>query len=239
MIILLRRRRLRLLLLLAAATAGGILWASHAAARPAFAPAQSGQTVIILDAGHGGEDGGAVSRSGVPESRINLRITQKMQGLLLFLGRSSIMTREGEDAIYSPEAKTLREKKVSDLKNRVAIINAEPGAVLLSIHQNSLPSRPQVHGAQVFYNAVAPAAQAAQNIQDALNQTVNSGNEKSVKPIDGSIYLMKQIERPGILVECGFMSNAGEAELLQTEDYQLRLATAILAGYFQYSTKEG
>ena len=132
MVILLRRNRIRLLALLMAATAAGILWTAHrdAAAASAAAPARAADGwTIVLDAGQGGEDGGAVSRGGVPESGINLQIAKKMQGLLAFLGRGCVMTRTDEAAIYSPEAKTLREKKVSDLKNRVALINGTPSSL--------------------------------------------------------------------------------------------------------------
>ena len=110
MVILLRRNRIRLLALLMAATAAGILWTAHRdAAASAAAPARAADGwTIVLDAGHGGEDGGAVSRGGVPESGINLQIAKKMQGLLAFLGRGCVMTRADEAAIYSPEAKTLR-----------------------------------------------------------------------------------------------------------------------------------
>ena len=149
MIVILRRRYL-------AAAAAVLLLAGAAAVlrpgRPAAVNAAAGCRTIVLDAGHGGEDGGAVSPDGVVESDLNLAITRRLRDVLLFLGRDTVLTRTGEDAIYSPEAVTLREKKVSDLKNRVALINSKPEAVLISIHQNSMPDHPSVHGAQVFYN---------------------------------------------------------------------------------------
>lgn len=197
-------------------------------------PAQA--AVLILDAGHGGEDGGAVSASGIPESRINLSIAQKTQILLTFLGQEAIMTREGEEAIYSPDAQTLREKKVSDLSNRVKLVNETAGSTLISIHQNSLPGS-KAHGAQVFYNAADTARQIAVSVQQALNSSVNQGGEKHPRQIDDSIYLMKNIRCPGILVECGFLSNAAEAELLQTDDHQRRLSAAIVSGYLQSRTE--
>lgn len=239
MVILLRRRKLRLLALLAAATAAGILWASHRdAAVPSAAAVQTAEDwTIVLDAGHGGEDGGAVSRGGVPESGINLQLVKKMQGLLAFLGRGCVLTREGEAAICSPEAKTLREKKISDLQNRVALVNDIPGALLVSIHQNSLPAHPSTHGAQAFFNAAAPADKLAQGVQRALNEAL--GGVKSAAEMGGGVYLMKKIQCPGVLVECGFLSNDEEAARLQTEEHQRRLAAAILAGLLQYSTKEG
>lgn len=99
----------------------------------------SSAEILVLDAGHGGEDGGAVSAAGVPESHINLQIVQKMEQLFTFVGESTTLTRTGPDAIYSGDAKTLREKKISDLNNRVEMINQTPRGFLISIHQNSLP----------------------------------------------------------------------------------------------------
>ena len=236
MVILLRRNRIRLLALLMAATAAGILWTAHrdAAAASAAAPARAADGwTIVLDAGHGGEDGGAVSRGGVPESGINLQIAKKMQGLLAFLGRGCVMTRADEAAIYSPEAKTLREKKVSDLKNRVALVNSTQGAILVSIHQNSLPSSKRTHGAQVFYRKEEGSAALANAVQRVLNEAVNLKNEKTEKAIDPSIYLMKNVTAPAILIECGFLSNEGETALLKSADYQQKLAVVITSGLLQ------
>lgn len=192
--------------------------------------------VIVIDAGHGGEDGGAVSADGTPESGINLAIARKLELILCFLGYETVMTRNDENAVYSPDATTLREKKVSDLKNRVALVNGTERGWLISIHQNSLPSHSRVHGAQVFYNGILEASDAAYAVQDCLNQAVNGGNEKMVSPIDASIYLMKESQRPSLLVECGFMSNDTEYRLLKQESYQFRLATAIAAGFSHFTS---
>ncbi len=193
--------------------------------------------VVILDAGHGGEDGGAVSADGVPESGINLQITRRLADLLTFMGCSVKLTREGEEAVYSPDAATLREKKVSDLRNRVAMINDQESAFVISIHQNSLPGHPKVHGAKVFYNGVVTALQAGTVIQAAMNRAVN-GEDRPVTPIDGSIYLMKESRHPAVLVECGFMSNPEESKHLQESPYQCLLAVAIAAGYGQFCTNQ-
>ena len=123
----------------------------------------------------------------------------------------------------------MRQKKVSDLRNRVALVNAIPNAVLISVHQNSLPGVPSVHGAQAFYNTVEPSGQLAQSVQAALNQSINTG-EKSEKQIDKTIYLMKNVTCPAVLIECGFLSNADEAARLQTPEHQKKLAAAIAAG---------
>ncbi|MBO4853940.1 MAG: N-acetylmuramoyl-L-alanine amidase [Oscillospiraceae bacterium] len=219
------RRILSVLLLMSAV----LLCAPNAA----YAKGESA-AVVVIDAGHGGEDGGAVSSGGVPESGINLQIAKNAEWIFLFLGQPTAMTRSGEGAVYSPEASTLREKKVSDLKNRVAQINGYEAAFVISIHQNSLPSHPKVHGAQVFYNTVLPAAVAAGAVQEKLNEAVNTDKPRTVSAISSSIYLMKESRHPAILVECGFLSNPRESEILQDAAYQMRLATAIVAGYCQF-----
>ena len=198
--------------------------------RPAFsAKSQESRRVYVLDAGHGGEDGGAVSADGVPESGVNLAVVKKLDALLRFLGEETALTRAEDVSVHSEGAETLRQKKSSDLKNRVAFVNAVPDAVLVSIHQNSLPGAPSVRGAQAFYNTVEPGGQLAHSVQSALNQSVNSG-EKSEKQIDKTIYLMKNVTCPAVLVECGFLSNADEAARLQTPEHQKTLAAAIAAG---------
>ena len=178
-----------------------------------------------------------MSPDGVVESDLNLAITRRLRDVLLFLGRDTVLTRTGEDAIYSPEAVTLREKKVSDLKNRVALINSQPEAVLISIHQNSMPDHPSVHGAQVFYNGAASGSRLGETVQAALNGAVNAGNGKNAKAIDSTIYLMKNVQCPAILVECGFLSNRTETGQLLTGGYQLKLAVCIAAGFLQHDTE--
>lgn len=190
--------------------------------------------MLILDAGHGGVDGGTGSADGVLESGLNLQITRKLYELCLFLGENVCLTRTGEDALYDAEAATIRQKKVSDTKNRVALINSYPDATLLSIHQNAMPGHPAVHGAQVFYNTANGANELARSIQDALNQAVNRDNEKQTKQIPSSVYIMKHAQCPAALVECGFLSNSQETALLQKPDYQTKLASAIISGYLTH-----
>ncbi len=204
---------------------------------PAFEPSAQG-TVYVLDAGHGGEDGGAVSCGGIRESDINLAVTLRLDTLLHFLGRQTVRTREADISIHAPDAETLRQKKTSDLKNRVSLVNGTPGAVLISIHQNSLPSVPSVHGAQVFFGTAAGGEELALSIQEALNQSVNPKNEKQAKKIDPSIYLMKNVTCPAVLVECGFLSNAAEAEQLLQPEHQKRIAAAIAAGILKAEREE-
>ena len=195
----------------------------------------AGKTVWVIDAGHGGEDGGAVSTDGSRESDINLAIARRLEGLLALLGEETCMTRTEDVSIHSEDAATLREKKRSDLKNRVALVNSTQGAILVSIHQNSLPSSKQTHGAQVFFRKEEGSAALANAVQRALNETVNLENEKAEKAIDPSIYLMKSVTAPAILIECGFLSNENETALLKSADYQQKLAVVIASGILQSS----
>lgn len=217
-----------LLLLLALLTA--ILLCHGIRTIPALAPEEIPPTIII-DAGHGGADGGAVSAEGVVESTLNLQIARKVEGLLCFLGQNTVMTRTGTEGLYDPDSTTIRQKKVADTRNRVQLINSYENAVLISIHQNSLPGAPKVCGAQVFYNSRPHAKELAATMQGVLNDSVNIGNPKTETAISKSVYIMSHVNCDAVLVECGFLSNSAEAELLQQPDYQRKLAAAIVSGY--------
>ena len=167
-----------------------------------------------------------------------MAITQRLAEVLCFFGQPVVLTRTGTDALCGPEDVTLRQQKVSDTKNRVALVNSHSGARLISIHQNCLPGYPSVRGAQSFYNGVDGGQAMADCIQQALNSGVNVSGKES-KRISDSIYLMKHASCPAALVECGFLSNREETELLQQPEYQIRIAAAIAAGYLQYCTNEG
>lgn len=193
-----------------------------------FAVAGTKKAVLIIDPGHGGEDGGAVASDGTVEAQINLSISILAADLARFIGWDVCMTREDDISIHDSDAQTLREKKVSDLKNRVALCNRVGNGVLISIHQNSLPSARSVHGAQVFYNINPGSAELAQTIQTALNLTVNQNRNKEAKEIGDSSYLMKHVRTRAVLIECGFLSNDNETELLKNPDYQRKLAVCII-----------
>ena len=187
---------------------------------------------IVVDPGHGGEDGGAVSPNGVLESTLNLAISLRTRELLRFLGLPVVMTRETEVSIYSPEAQTVSEKKVSDLKNRVQIVNDTHGAILVSVHQNMF-SESKYRGAQVFYADTAGSKAFAERLQAVFCGDVDPGNHRQAKPSE-AVYLLKHIHCTGILVECGFLSNPEGERLLQTEAYQKQIAAAICSAATQY-----
>ncbi len=185
------------------------------------------QTTVVLDAGHGGSDGGAVSCTGARECEINLAITQRLDDLLHLLGCPTLQLRQGDTDLASADAASISEKKVTDLKNRVAQINRQADAVLVSIHQNQF-SQSQYRGAQVFYAPNEESRAFAALMQQNLRAGLDPANKRECKPGSG-IFLLEKIECPGILVECGFLSNPDEEALLRSSDYQKRLA-AVLAG---------
>ena len=235
MVLLIRKKHLLAAVTGAALLLGAAAVSPRPSAATVSATASTGQ-VAILDAGHGGADGGAVSDSGVPESGVNLAITQRLSGVLSFCGHTVALTREGEDALCDGTG-TLRQQKVSDTKKRVELVNSYPSGFLISIHQNSLPGHPTVRGAQSFHNGKGTAETAALSIQQALNDAVNE-RDKAAKRIDDSIYLMKHADCSAVLVECGFLSNREEAARLQQEDYQKTLAAVIAAGYLRWMAGE-
>lgn len=238
MVILLRKRDLILsgLLCCFVLGLGAILWRGSAV--PAFHVRDEAPVIVVIDPGHGGEDGGAVSSGGVAESQINLSVSLRLSDLLRFAGQRTRLTRDGDVTICDEGLDTMRQRKTSDLKNRVKLVEETENAVLLSIHQNSLPSSPVTHGAQVFWNQREGAEALADSVQEALNAAVNAGNAKHSRPIPDSIYLMKHITAPGVLVECGFLSNEAETARLQEPAYQLRLAAAVAAGYLNAGAAE-
>ena len=192
--------------------------------------------VVVLDAGHGGEDGGAVSVTGVLESQINLQITLRLRDLLLLCGCDPILIRDGDYAIYDSGCSTISQKKVSDLRNRVAKIQEISPAVLISLHQNQF-SDSRYSGAQVFYAPTAGSEALAKQMQETLRLCLNPANQRQCKAA-GEVYLMQHVTCTGILIECGFLSNREEEALLRQEDYQKKTVCAITAGLMQYLCAE-
>ena len=175
---------------------------------------------IVIDAGHGGVDGGAISCSGIPESMYNLEIALKLDDLLHLLGINTTMIRSTDCSVYT-EGETIAAKKVSDLKNRVTVVNGTENALLISIHQNTF-SDSRYSGAQVFYGPEGNGAELAKKLQDAFCATVNPQSNRVCKKAE-NVYLMQHINCPGILVECGFISNAEEEGKLRSDEYQRKL----------------
>ena len=186
---------------------------------------------IIIDPGHGGVDGGATSCTGVMESKYNLDISLRLNDLLCLLGHYTRMTRTSDVSIYT-KGESISQKKVSDLKERVRISNETENAILLSIHQNNF-SDSRYSGAQIFYAGTPGSEQLANQMQSALLNTLNPGSSRKSKK-SSSIYLMEHITCPGILIECGFLSNPEEEAKLRDPEYQKKLCCVISATVSQY-----
>ena len=195
-------------------------------AAPVFA--RMPEAVLVIDPGHGGEDGGAVSVSGAAESGVNLSIALRLDALMGFYGVHTLLTRTEDVSIHDSTAGTLRANKSSDLRNRAALVNETPNATLLSIHQNASPVS-RYHGAQVFYAGGGASLGLAENVQSCLRR-LDRENTRAPQVIPSTVYLMNHVLCPAVLVECGFLSNRSEDALLQSPDYQKKLAVAIGAG---------
>ena len=179
---------------------------------------------IVIDAGHGGIDGGATSCTGVLESAINLEIALRLNDLMHFLGYETVMIRTTDTSIYT-DGNSIAAQKVSDLKERVRIVNETQGSVLVSIHQNIF-SDSRYGGAQVFYGSNPESKSLAADMQKMFTQTVNPGSKRVSKNAKG-VYLMEHINACGVLIECGFLSNPEEEAKLRNDDYQKKLCSVI------------
>ena len=181
---------------------------------------------VVIDAGHGGMDGGATSCTGKLESGYNLEISQRLNDLFHLLGYDTRMIRTTDTSIYT-KGNTIAQQKVSDLKERVRIVNETENGLLLSIHQNNF-SDSRYSGAQVFYATTENSEALAKALQTKLVASLNPGSNRKSKKSEG-IYLMEKIQRTGVLIECGFLSNTEEEAKLGSAQYQKNLCCVIAA----------
>ena len=195
---------------------------------------ETGKPVLLIDPGHGGEDGGTQSSSGLLEKDINLSISKKLQELLVLSGYRVKMTRETDCSIGDASLSTVRERKVSDLQRRFAIVSEEPNTVLVSIHQNYF-TESKYHGTQVFYSGNSEESSAlAEAIRLSVTSMLQPENKRENKPATETIYLLDQAQVPAVLVECGFLSNPEEAACLADETYQEQMAFCLCQGIVQF-----
>ncbi len=196
--------------------------------------------IVVLDAGHGGFDGGAENKElGIVEKDINLIIAKKLEELLTAAGFKVVMTRSTDDSTANGNLDTIRSKKVSDIHNRFALITKYDNSIAVSIHLNKYPEE-YVHGAQVFYSPKAKDSDVlAQAIQDSFASNLQKDNKRTIKPANSSIYILhNNSKNPAVLVECGFISNIKEGKLLLEEQYQSKIAMTIFAGILDYYSRE-
>jgi N-acetylmuramoyl-L-alanine amidase len=191
--------------------------------------------VIYLDPGHGGPDGGAVGASTL-EKDISLSISLKVRDYLQEQGALVLLTREKDVDLAAENTSGYSRRKAEDLKKRVEIINESEAELFISIHLNAIPSA-RWRGAQTFYNGkYIENENVSRYIQDELRRNLEN-TERRAKPIDG-VYLIKNADKPGALVEVGFLSNPDEERLLATEEYQDKVATSIYTGILRYFSNE-
>lgn len=196
--------------------------------------AQNAKYTIVIDSGHGGIDPGKVSADGAYEKDVNLAIALKLRDELQKRDCQVIMTRESDEGLYDPSASN---KKMSDMKKRIEIMNDSNPDLIISIHQNSF-SDTISKGAQVFYQSSSETGKAlAETLQSVWKSQLDPANNRQCKA-NNDYYLLQHSEATMVIVECGFMSNPGEAAQLQTEEYQSKIATVLAEGVIEYLGKQ-
>lgn len=189
---------------------------------------------IVLDAGHGGIDGGCVSVSGAAEKGINLSIVQTLRDALEILGFEVTCTREDDRSIHDSGVEGIANQKLSDMKNRLAIINSREHAAVLSVHQNKYTDE-KYSGAQMFY---AKDSDDSRRLADCMKKQfvglLQPNNTRETKPVGSEMYLIHNAKSPALMIECGFLSNPAEAKLLESASYQKKVAFTILTGLEEY-----
>ncbi len=193
---------------------------------------------IIIDPGHGGEDGDTSSDDGTLEKDINLSISKRLAVMLESVGYNVILTRTADEQIGNNSLPTIRQRKISDVRRRLEIAHNNPDALFISIHQNHYDVE-KYHGTQVFYSPKASESkQLAQCIQFAVSNLIQPDNKRNIKEIGSNIYLLYNCSNTSVMVECGFMSNTSESEMLQNEDYQTKVAFSIMCGIINFLEEE-
>jgi len=192
------------------------------------------EPVLIIDPGHGGEDGGAVSPDGLVESGVNLDISLRLNDLCGFFGVKSIMTREGESLEYPPDLQRTAERKRWDTRRRTALINSVDNAVLLSIHQNNYPDGGP-RGPQAFYGKLPRSRELAEQMHENLIAFLYPESRRVAAPVPKEVYIMSNALCPAVLVECAFLSNGEDCTLLRTEEHRRKIGAILMASYLQYT----
>ena len=189
--------------------------------------------IVLLDAGHGGEDGGAIGGEGTVEKDINLAVMLKLQSLLEQNGCTVITTRTQDISLHNKGDEKSGNRKMSDLNNRKTMPEEYDADIFVSIHMNTFPDK-KYSGAQVFYAESNGSKELAECIQGELKAQVDNGNQREVKDAAGNIYILADAKIPSVVAECGFLSNTDEENKLISDEYQQKLAFAIYCGIIKY-----
>lgn len=203
----------------------------------ALAPASEGAVLVIIDAGHGGEDGGCVGVDGTLEKDVNLDVARRIYNILSCSGIKCAMTRTEDVMLYSIYGELTDytgKKKTYDLKNRLRFAEEYTDAVFVSIHMNSFPQS-SCEGVQVYYSPNSSASEPlAAAVQTSVRTHLQKENDREIKRAESSIYILNRITRPAILVECGFLSNPTECAMLGDDEYRQRLALTVASAVAEY-----
>ena len=198
---------------------------------------QNNLPIIVIDAGHGGEDGGAVANDGTVEKKLNLEIALKINDVLSIMGYKTKLIRKTDTAIHT-DGNTIRQRKISDIKNRFAIMNEYDNCVYISIHQNKFNDT-RIHGAQTFYSSNNLSSKIlADFIQKSILSQLQPDNKRVIKKSGTDIYLLYNATKPAVMVECGFISNVEELSKLKNKEYQGKMAISIAFGIINYNISE-
>ena len=189
--------------------------------------------VIVLDAGHGGLDSGAVGKSGLLEKDVNLSVVKKLASMLKMSGFEVVLTRNEDISIYDPGVEGIRNQKLSDMDNRLEIVQKYPDSIFLCIHQNNYTD-PQYFGGQMFYNNNNPDNRTLAQIMQNRFATLQPGNDREIKLSGEELFLLKSNPNPSLLIECGFLSNPKEEALLATDEYRQQTVFTIYCGLIEF-----
>ncbi len=193
----------------------------------------SNKPVIVLDAGHGGLDSGAVGTSGVLEKDINLSIVLTLRDMFEMSGFEVVLTRDEDISIYDPGVEGIREQKLNDMDNRLEIIQSYPDSIFLCIHQNNFTD-PRYFGGQMFYNNNNPKNRTLAQIMQNKFAQLQPGNGREIKLSGNELYLLRFNKNPSLMIECGFLSNPEEEQQLSTWEYQQKVAFTIYGGVMEF-----
>ena len=210
------------------------LFLSRPSVKAAAPPSNHSPVTVIIDAGHGGEDGGAVGINGALEKDINLEVAKKTQLFLSSFGIKSVLTRDSDVLLYDRNVDFRGKKKMLDLAARLKIANETENSIFVSIHMNSFPME-KYSGLQVYYSKnTEESKKLATTLQESVKSYLQSDNKRTVKEASDNIYLLDRCKSTSVLIECGFLSNTAECELLSTEEYQKELSLTIFNGIYSY-----
>ena len=201
-------------------------------ALPVSAPAAE-KPVIVLDAGHGGMDSGAVGVTGVLEKDVNLSIVLMLRDMFEMSGFEVVLTRDKDISIYDDGVEGIRNQKLNDMDNRLKIIQSYPDSLFLCIHQNNYTD-PRYFGGQMFYNNNNPNNRTLAQIMQNKFAELQEGNDREIKLTGNELFLLKSNKNPSLMIECGFLSNPEEEQNLASREYQQKVAFTVFSGVMEY-----